>query len=93
MSNQTLSTPGPTRGGASESSPSALSKISATAGRLLSGSGGALVGLIALFLVMSIFAPYFLTSRNLVNIVDQITVLGILSLGATAVIITGGIDL
>jgi ribose transport system permease protein len=61
--------------------------------RLLSGAGGPLIGLILLFVVLSITAPRFLTARNLTNIVDQGTVLGILALGATAVILTGGIDL
>ena len=63
------------------------------AGRLLQGSGGALAGLIVLFVVLSLCAPNFLSGRNLVNVVDQVTVIGILALGATAVIITGGIDL
>jgi len=63
------------------------------AGRLLQGSGGALAGLIVLFIVLSLCAPNFLSGRNLVNVVDQVTVIGILALGATAVIITGGIDL
>ncbi|GAA2250651.1 ABC transporter permease [Herbiconiux moechotypicola] len=61
--------------------------------RALSGAGGPLIGLIVLFVLLSIFAPNFLTARNLINVVDQVTVLGILALGATAVIITGGIDL
>jgi ribose transport system permease protein len=93
MSNPVLFTPGAPGPSTASTPATPLGRIGSAASRLLSGSGGALVGLIALFLVMSIFAPYFLTSRNLVNIVDQITVLGILSLGATAVIITGGIDL
>jgi ribose transport system permease protein len=93
MSNPVLSTPGAPGPNATRAAVTPLGRVGSTASRLMSGSGGALVGLVALFLVMSIFAPYFLTSRNLVNIVDQITVLGILSLGATAVIITGGIDL
>ncbi len=59
----------------------------------LSGSGGSLIGLVALFVVLSIFAPNFFTVRNFVNVVDQVTELGILALGATLVIITGGIDL
>ncbi|MBT2538895.1 ABC transporter permease [Arthrobacter sp. ISL-69] len=61
--------------------------------RLFSGSGGALLGLIALFIILSFASPFFLTTRNFINILDQVTVLGILSVGATAVIITGGIDL
>lgn len=61
--------------------------------RVLSGSGGALLGLIVLFVVFAIIAPHFLSARNVVNVLDQVTVLGILSVGATAVILTGGIDL
>lgn len=60
---------------------------------LLSGSGGALFGLVVLFIILSITAPHFLSGRNMLNVTDQVTVLGILALGATAVIITGGIDL
>lgn len=62
-------------------------------GRLLSGTGGALLGLALLFIVLSIASPNFLTARNLLNVVDQVTVLGIIAVGASAVIITGGIDL
>ncbi len=57
------------------------------------GSGGALLGLVVLILVMSLATPRFATLQNILNIIDQGTVLGILALGATAVIITGGIDL
>lgn len=61
--------------------------------KALSGTGGAFVGLVLLILVLTVTAPNFLTTRNLLNVVDQVTVLGILALGATAIIITGGIDL
>lgn len=61
--------------------------------RLASGSGGALIGLLGLFVIFSLTTPGFFSSVNLVNIVDQITVLGILAIGATAIIISGGIDL
>lgn len=61
--------------------------------RSVRGAGGPLIGLVVLFVLFSIFAPNFLTQRNLLNVLDQSTVLGILALGATAVIITGGIDL
>lgn len=61
--------------------------------RLVSGAGGPFIGLVVLFVILSFLAPNFLTPRNLVNVLDQVTVLGILALGATAVIITGGIDL
>ena len=38
-------------------------------------------------------SPILPAGRNLLNVIDQVTVLGILALGMTAVIIIGGIDL
>ncbi len=55
--------------------------------------GGPLLGLIILCIVFSITTDVFLSSRNFLNIIDQVTVLGILSIGMTVVIVTGGIDL
>lgn len=49
--------------------------------------------LLALFLVMSFLSPTFLKARNLANIVKQISINGVLAVGMTMVIITGGIDL
>ncbi|MEV0407559.1 ABC transporter permease [Actinoallomurus sp. NPDC050550] len=63
------------------------------AGRLLAGSRGPAFGLLGLCIALYIATPYFLTWNNVLNIVDQVTILGILALGATAVIVTGGIDL
>lgn len=54
---------------------------------------GMLVVLLVLMAVMSILAPTFLTSSNLLNIVRQISVVGILAIGVTFVIISTGIDL
>jgi ribose transport system permease protein len=63
-------------------------------GRLLGGgTQGPLIGLVLLCVVFSLSSDYFLSLRNALNILDQITVLGILAIGMTAVIITGGIDL
>lgn len=59
----------------------------------LVGSGGAFVALAVLFLVLSLTTPGFFSTHNLLNILDQATVLSIIVVGATAVIITGGIDL
>lgn len=61
--------------------------------RLLQGSGGALLGFVLLFAVFAVTTPRFFSAPNLINVVDQVTVLGVLAIGATAVIITGGIDL
>lgn len=56
-------------------------------------SSGPLIGLAALVVVLSVLSPVFLSVANLFNVFQQIAVLAILALGATAVIITGGIDL
>jgi ribose transport system permease protein len=60
---------------------------------LTSGAQGPLIGLIVLCIVFSLSSDYFLSVRNALNILDQVTVLGILAIGMTAVIIIGGIDL
>src|SRR5262245_56516165 len=62
------------------------------AGKLI-GVQGPLIGLVALCVVFSFATSAFLSFRNLLNVLDQVTVLGILSVGMTAVIILGGIDL
>ena len=69
--------------------------IVGTKERLLgfSQAAGAFLALIVLIAVLAVIAPNFLTSRNLLNVIDQVTVLGVVSLGMTVVIITGGIDL
>ena len=64
-------------------------KLSAQA----SGITGPLLGLLLLCLVLSLATDAFLTLGNLLNILDQVTVLGIMALGMTLVILIGGIDL
>lgn len=59
----------------------------------LARAQGPLIGLIVLGLVFSVASPVFLSLRNFLNVVDQVTVLGILAIGMTAVIVIGGIDL
>ncbi|MGE5585667.1 MAG: ABC transporter permease [Bacillota bacterium] len=54
---------------------------------------GSLYALILLFIVSSIASPYFLQLQNLLNILRQISYTGIIALGMTFVIISGGIDL
>src|SRR5438874_2403815 len=54
--------------------------------------GMALV-LIALCVIMAIFAPHFFTFRNLINVARQVSINAILAAGMTFVILTGGIDL
>jgi ribose transport system permease protein len=40
-----------------------------------------------------VFNPVFISSQNLLNILDQVSIIGIIALGMTLVILTGGIDL
>lgn len=54
---------------------------------------GIFVALLLLIIVMSFASPYFLTAANLINLVRQISVQGILAVGMTFVLLTGGIDL
>ena len=56
----------------------------------LIGVQGPLIGLVALGVIFSFSTTAFLSFRNLLNVLDQVTVLGILSIGMTAVIILGG---
>ncbi|WP_320670830.1 ABC transporter permease [Patulibacter defluvii] len=48
---------------------------------------------VALFVVLSITTPNFLTSQNLLNVLNQNAFIGIAACGATLVIIAGGFDL
>jgi ribose transport system permease protein len=59
----------------------------------LSGATGPFIGLIALCLFLSFATDRFLSIHNALNILDQITVLGIMAVGMTFVILIGGIDL
>ena len=59
----------------------------------VTGVGGPLIGLVLLCVIFSLTTDVFLTWRNSLNVIDQITVLGILAIGMTAVIVIGGIDL
>ena len=54
---------------------------------------GPLFALVVLFVISSIASPYFLKPRNLTNIMRQISYTGIIALGMTFVITSGGIDL
>lgn len=46
-----------------------------------------------LAVILSFSSPFFLTERNIFNILDQSVVIGIVAVGMTFVILTGGIDL
>ncbi|MCP3763656.1 ABC transporter permease [Domibacillus sp. A3M-37] len=54
---------------------------------------GMLLILIALVALMTALEPNFINSNNIINIVRQMSVIGIVAIGVTFIIITSGIDL
>jgi ribose/xylose/arabinose/galactoside ABC-type transport system permease subunit len=57
------------------------------------GKWGPFIALLLLFIVSTLASPYFLMTRNLLNVSRQVALNGIVSVGMTFVILTGGIDL
>ena len=57
------------------------------------GKYGVYMALLLLFVIMSIASPSFLNITNLLNILKQNSVYGVIAVGMTFVIVTGGIDL
>ncbi|NCD33185.1 MAG: ABC transporter permease [Spartobacteria bacterium] len=51
------------------------------------------VALVILVVISAFASPHFLQTRNILNILRQVSYTGIIALGATLVIISGGIDL
>lgn len=64
---------------------------SLASGRL--GSAGVLGALVLVMIVSSFVSPRFMTTANLLNVMQQIAIVGVLALGMTFIIITAGIDL
>jgi ribose/xylose/arabinose/galactoside ABC-type transport system permease subunit len=54
---------------------------------------GLVLALTVLFTVLSVASPTFLTVGNLVTVLRQISINGILAVGVTYVLLTGGVDL
>ncbi|MCP1102707.1 ribose transport system permease protein [Aequitasia blattaphilus] len=54
---------------------------------------GVIIGFVVLCVAISIASPTFLTSRNILNLLRQSAVVGILSAGMTLVIISGNFDI
>lgn len=61
-------------------------------GRIL-GNYGMYIAFVILIVALAVASPAFLTYTNIVNILRQISVVGIMAIGMTFVIATGGIDL
>ena len=56
-------------------------------------ANGPIIGLIAMCVILTFTSPYFLTTRNINNILVQSSDIGILAAGQALVILIGGIDL
>ncbi len=56
-------------------------------------SWGLAIALIVISVALSFAMPNFLTVSNLINVVRQISINGILAVGVTFVLLTGGVDL
>ena len=49
--------------------------------------------LVAFVIIVSTLSPHFLTVSNLLNVLQQIAVVGIITVGMTSVILSGGLDI
>jgi ribose/xylose/arabinose/galactoside ABC-type transport system permease subunit len=54
---------------------------------------GIYIAFAILFVILSITSESFLTTTNIINILRQVSIIGIVAIGMSFVIITGGIDL
>ena len=72
---------------------SATESASGRALAFVRGATGPLIGLVLLCVFLSFSTDTFLSMRNFLNVMDQITVLGVMAVGMTLVILIGGIDL
>lgn len=61
--------------------------------RLLLARSGLLVALILLFIILTLVAPNFLSTRNMLNVLRQVSFVGIIACGMTMALIAGDVDL
>ena len=54
---------------------------------------GVLVALVVLCVALSLASPYFFTLRNVFNVLEGMSTIGIMAVGTTIVLIAGGLDL
>jgi len=65
-----------------------------TAARLFAvREAGVLAALVVLCIALSIASPYFFTLRNIFNVLQGMSTIGIMAVGATMVLVAGGLDL
>lgn len=61
--------------------------------RIFMSEYGILIALLFIITILSTISPVFLTFTNIINVLRQISINGLLAIGATFVILTKGIDL
>ena len=54
---------------------------------------GLLLALVILFVILAVVAPNFLTGRNMLNVLRQVSFIGIIACGMTMALIAGDVDL
>jgi ribose transport system permease protein len=87
MTTQTTPTPGPT-------TTAAVAAVDRRRRRRIEIKDfGVLIGLVVIVLYLSLATNTFLTGSNLVNVLDQMAIVGLLAVGATLCIISGVFDL
>lgn len=57
------------------------------------GRFGLIIALVIAVAVLTVLRPHFLSSANLLNVIRQISINGILAVGVTFVLLTAGVDL
>lgn len=67
--------------------------ISVKSGKKVLNKMGVYLIPIIMVVVLSVTSKFFLTANNIINLMLQVSVVGILAVGQTFVIVTGGIDL
>ena len=77
---------------ATEASPPKWRQV-AVQFRTIFNKYGIFLVFIAMLIVASILSPAFLSKTNLINVVRQMSVVGLIALGVTGVIVSAGIDL
>ena len=50
-------------------------------GELFKSVPGPLIGLVVIFIAMSFLSPFFLSFRNLINIISQVSDIGVMAVG------------
>ena len=54
---------------------------------------GIIIAFVFICIILSVMSPVFFTTTNLINVIRQTSIYGIMAVGMTFIILTGGIDL